>query len=132
MTGNVWIDLQLTLADIEAEVPDMSGELRRIPTVGNAMGQRGLKGAIDDALNLNRMPKMTWTATITSAFVRRQGGSKITSKSYLTVDQGTACAALTPRKRRTTIMQNPEFTMAPGTNNCMQDFAWDQSKTRSS
>ena len=55
MTGNVWIDLQMSLADIEAELPDMSGELPRIPTVGNAMGQRGLKGAIDDALNLSRM-----------------------------------------------------------------------------
>jgi hypothetical protein len=41
-----WIDLQMSMADIEAELPDMSGELPRIPTVGNAMGQRGLKGAI--------------------------------------------------------------------------------------
>jgi hypothetical protein len=55
MTGNICIDLQMSLADIEAELPDMSGELPRIPTVGNAVGQRGLKGAIDDALNLNRM-----------------------------------------------------------------------------
>jgi hypothetical protein len=55
MTGNSWIDLQMSLAEIEAELPDMSGELPRIPTVGNAMSQRGLKGAIDDALNLNRM-----------------------------------------------------------------------------
>ena len=54
MTGNIWIDLQLNLAGIEAELPDMSGELPRIPTVGNAMGQRGLKGAIDDALNRMR------------------------------------------------------------------------------
>jgi hypothetical protein len=51
MTGNIWIDLQMSLADIEAELPDVSGELPRIPTVGNAMGQRGLKGAIDDALS---------------------------------------------------------------------------------
>lgn len=28
-------------------LPDMSGELSRIPAVGNAMGQRGLKGATD-------------------------------------------------------------------------------------
>jgi hypothetical protein len=55
MTGNIWIDLQMSLADIEAEIPDIAGELPRIPTVGNAMGQRGPKGAIDDALNLNRM-----------------------------------------------------------------------------
>ena len=55
MTGNIWIDLQLSLAEIEAELPDMSGELPRIPPVDQAMGQRGLKGAIDDALNLNRM-----------------------------------------------------------------------------
>jgi hypothetical protein len=55
MTGNIWIDLQTSLAEIEAEIPDMSGELPRIPTVGNAMGQLGPKRAIDDALNLNRM-----------------------------------------------------------------------------
>jgi hypothetical protein len=55
MTGNIRIDLPMSLADIEVEIPDMSGELPRIPTVGNAMSQRGLKGAIDDALNLNRM-----------------------------------------------------------------------------
>ena len=45
MTGNIWIDLQTSLAEIEAEIPDMSGELPRIPTVGNAMGQRGHKGS---------------------------------------------------------------------------------------
>ena len=55
MTGNIWIGLQMSLADIEAEIPDIAGELPHIPTAGNAMGQRGLKGAIDDALNLNRM-----------------------------------------------------------------------------
>jgi hypothetical protein len=27
MTGNIWIDLQMSLADIDAELPDMSGEL---------------------------------------------------------------------------------------------------------
>jgi hypothetical protein len=50
MTGNIWIDLELSLADVEAELPDMSGELPAY-----RMGQRGLKGAIDNALNLNRM-----------------------------------------------------------------------------
>ena len=55
MTGNIWIDLQMSLAEVEAEIPDISDELSRIPTVGNAMGQPGLEGAIDDALNLNRM-----------------------------------------------------------------------------
>jgi hypothetical protein len=45
------------LAEVEAEIPDIPDELPRIPTVGNAMGQRGLKGAIDDALNLMRMPQ---------------------------------------------------------------------------
>jgi hypothetical protein len=54
MTGNIWIDLQMSLAEIEAETPDIPDELPRIPTVGNAMGQRGPRGAIDDALNLNR------------------------------------------------------------------------------
>jgi hypothetical protein len=29
----------------------MADELPHIPTVGNAMSQRGLKGAIDDAFN---------------------------------------------------------------------------------
>jgi hypothetical protein len=43
----------MSLADIE--LPDMSGELPRITTGGNAMGQRGLKGAIDDALKLSRI-----------------------------------------------------------------------------
>jgi hypothetical protein len=58
MTGNIWIDLPMSLADIEAELPDMSGELPRIPTVGNAMGQRGLNGERSTtALNLNRMPQ---------------------------------------------------------------------------
>ena len=55
MTRNIWIYLPMSLADIDAELPDMSGELPRIPTVGNAMGQRGLKGTIDNALNLNLM-----------------------------------------------------------------------------
>jgi hypothetical protein len=27
MTGNIWMDLQMSLADIGAESPDMSGEL---------------------------------------------------------------------------------------------------------
>jgi hypothetical protein len=49
MTGNIWIDLQMSFAEIEAEKPDIPDELPRIPTVGNAMGQRGLKGTIDDA-----------------------------------------------------------------------------------
>jgi hypothetical protein len=45
MTGNIWIDLQMSLAEIEAEISDIPDELPRIPTVGNAMGQRGLKGS---------------------------------------------------------------------------------------
>ena len=51
MTGNIWIDLQMSLAEIEAETPDIPDEPPRIPTVGNAMGQRALRLAIDDALN---------------------------------------------------------------------------------
>ena len=50
MTGNIWIDLELSLADVEAELPDMSGELPAY-----RMGQRGHKGAIDNAPNLNRI-----------------------------------------------------------------------------
>ena len=46
MTGDIRIDLQMSVADIEAELPGMSDELPRIPIVGNAMGQHGLKGAI--------------------------------------------------------------------------------------
>jgi hypothetical protein len=42
MTGNIWIDLRLSLAEIEVEISDMSDELSRIPTVGSAMGKRGL------------------------------------------------------------------------------------------
>ena len=63
------------LGRIEAEIPDIPDELPRIPTVGNAIGQRGLKGAIDDALNLNRMPQ-----------------DHADSENKLAVDQGTASA----------------------------------------
>ena len=35
----------MSMADIEAGLPDMSGELPRIPTVGNSTG--GLEGATD-------------------------------------------------------------------------------------
>ena len=61
MTGNIWIDLQMSLAEIEAEIHDISDELPRIPNAGNAMGQRGLKEAIDDPL-----PKITQTARVRS------------------------------------------------------------------
>jgi hypothetical protein len=27
MAGNIWIDLQMSMADIDAALPDMSGEL---------------------------------------------------------------------------------------------------------
>jgi len=65
---------------------------------------------------------------VASAFVRREDDSKITSTPYLTVDQGTACAALTTPEAEAKIMPDPEFTLAPGTNNWMQDFAWDPLK----
>jgi hypothetical protein len=42
--------LQKLRAAIFAAAP-MADELPHIPTVGNAMSQRGLKGAIDDAFN---------------------------------------------------------------------------------
>jgi hypothetical protein len=45
----------MSFAEIEAETPNIPDELPRIPTVGNAMSQRGLKGAIDSALNRNRV-----------------------------------------------------------------------------
>jgi uncharacterized small protein (DUF1192 family) len=31
LTGNIWIDLQLSLAEIEAEIPDIPDELSRVP-----------------------------------------------------------------------------------------------------
>ena len=45
-------DLLRSVADIEAELPDLSGELPRIPAVGNAWAN---VGSDDDALNLNRV-----------------------------------------------------------------------------
>jgi hypothetical protein len=60
---------------------------------------------------------------LAGAFVRRKDASKITSTSYLTVNQGTACAHYL--EAAANIMPDPEFTLAPGTNNWMQDFAWD-------
>ena len=54
MTGNIWIDQQASFAEIEAAIfaaAPMADGLPHIPTVGNATGQRGLKGAIDDAFN---------------------------------------------------------------------------------
>jgi len=60
MTGNIWIDLQLSFA--EAEIPDIPDELPRIPTVGNAMGQRRLRWR--STTYSNPSPKITQTATI--------------------------------------------------------------------
>jgi len=37
-----------------SEIPDIPDELAHIPTVGNAMGQPGLRWAIDDVLNRMR------------------------------------------------------------------------------
>ena len=31
MTGNIWIGLQMSLADIEAEIPDIPDEPPRVP-----------------------------------------------------------------------------------------------------
>ena len=42
MTGNIWIDLQLSLAEIEAEIPDIPDELHRVPFERDA-----IKDAID-------------------------------------------------------------------------------------
>jgi hypothetical protein len=42
MTGNIWIDLQLSLAEIEAEIPDIPDELPRVPFERDA-----IKAAID-------------------------------------------------------------------------------------
>jgi hypothetical protein len=72
------------------------------------------------------------TRRVSAGAAEPVSGSKITSTSHLTVDQGIACPALTTPETEATIMPNPEFTMAPGTNNWMQDFAWTHSKTRSS
>jgi hypothetical protein len=110
----------------------MADELPHISTVGNAMGQRGPKGAIDDSLNRMR-PRSRRQRRLAGAFVRRDGAfvrredvSKITSTLYLTVDQGTACAALhTPEARPRSC---PTLSSTDRANNWMQDFAWDPLK----
>ena len=92
MTGNIWIDLQMSLAEIEAELPDIAGELPTY-TVGNAMGQRGLEGAIDDALNLNRMSGRR------RALSRRWPRGRFPDASVISPDddrRAGACAPLTP------------------------------------
>jgi hypothetical protein len=42
MTGSIWIDLRLSLAEIEAEIADMPDELPRVPFERDA-----IKDAID-------------------------------------------------------------------------------------
>jgi hypothetical protein len=63
MTGNVWIDLQMSLSEIEAEIPEIPDELPRIPTVGNAMGKRGLKGPVTQATVSARVERSTTSGT---------------------------------------------------------------------
>ena len=82
MTGNIWFDLHMSLAEIEAEIPDMSGELPRIPTVGNAMSQRGLKGAIDSALNRNRVSGRS--GAVSSVAMRLAPRCKCSSRRMMT------------------------------------------------
>jgi len=68
------------------------------------------------------------TRRVSAGAAEPVSGSKITSTSHLTVDQGIACPALTTPETEAKIMPNPEFTLAPGTNNWMQDVAWDPLK----
>jgi hypothetical protein len=135
MTGNIWIDQQASFAEIEVAIfaaAPMADELPHISPVGNAMGQRGPRGAIDDSLNRMR-PRSRRQRRLAGAFVRRDGAfvrredvSKITSTLYLTVDQGTACAALhTPEARPRSC---PTLSSTDRANNWMQDFAWDPLK----
>jgi hypothetical protein len=65
---------------------------------------------------------------LAGAFVHCEDDSKITSTPYLTVDQGTTCAGTHYPGSEAKIMPDPEFTLAPGRNNWMQDFAWDPLK----
>ena len=98
--------------------PRYATYLTSYPAYPSSVMQAGTRSTL-----ISSASKMTWTATIAGAFVRREDHSKITSASYLIVDQGTACAALTPPGAEAKIMPDPEFTLAPGTNNRMQDFA---------
>jgi hypothetical protein len=70
----------------------MSGELPRVPTVG-AMGQRGLKRAIDDALNLSRMSGRS--GAVSSVATRPVSPMQV----FISPDydrRAGACAPLTP------------------------------------
>jgi hypothetical protein len=96
------------LAEIEAEIPDIPDELPRVPFERDAS-----KDAID--ADFKRLQD-DMDSDDYFTFVRREDHSKITSASYLTVDQGNACAALTTTEAEVKIMPDPEFTLAPGTN----------------
>ena len=87
----------MSLAEIEAEIPDIPNELPLRPTVGNAMGQRGLEGAIDDALNLNRMSGRR------RALSRWWPPGRFPDASVISPDddrRAGACAPLTPGVRQ--------------------------------
>ena len=63
MTGNIWIDLQMSLAEIEAEIPD---DLPRIPTVVMQWANVGL--GVRSTTNPTACAKITQTATISERF----------------------------------------------------------------
>jgi hypothetical protein len=61
MTGNIWIDLQMSLAEIEAEIPD---DLPRIPTVVMQWANVGLRERSTTHSTSTACPKITQTARI--------------------------------------------------------------------
>ena len=66
MTGNIWIDQQASLAEIEAEIPDIPDELPLIPTVVMQWANVGL--GVRSTTNPTACAKITQTATISERF----------------------------------------------------------------
>ena len=94
MTRNIWIDLQMSLAEIEAEISDIPDELLRIPTVGNAMGRRVLKGS--DRRCTQPQPHVWPSArAVSSVATRPAPRCKCSSRRMMTAAPG-ACAPSTP------------------------------------
>jgi hypothetical protein len=68
MTGNIWIDLRLSLAEIEVEISDMSDELSRIPTVVVQWANVGFRERSTTHSTATACPKITQTAAISQRF----------------------------------------------------------------
>jgi hypothetical protein len=100
MTENIWIDQQASFTEIEASIfaaASIADELPRIPTAGNATGPHGLRWAIDDALNLNRMSGRS--GAVSSVATRPVPPMQV----FVSPDddrRAGACAPLTPGVRK--------------------------------